>query len=135
MELAERVKESMFAKDSAAQHMGIEIGDVGPGRAIATMTIREHMLNGHRVTHGGFVFALADTAFAYACNARNEAVLALTCSISFAKATREGAVLVAVAQELTRANRTSNYDVTVRRGDEIVALFRGTGYRVEGHHV
>jgi acyl-CoA thioesterase len=135
MELAERVKESMFAKDSAAQHMGIEIGDVGPGRATATMTIREHMLNGHRVAHGGFVFALADTAFAYACNARNEAVLALTCSISFAKATREGDVLVAVAEELTRANRTSNYDVTVRRGDEIVALFRGTGYRVEGHHV
>jgi acyl-CoA thioesterase len=135
MELAERVKESMFAKDSAAQHMGIEIGDVGPGRATATMTIREHMLNGHRVAHGGFVFALADTAFAYACNARNEVVLALTCSISFAKATREGDVLVAVAEELTRANRTSNYDVTVRRGDEIVALFRGTGYRVEGHHV
>jgi acyl-CoA thioesterase len=135
MELAERVKESMYAKDSAAQHMGIEIGDVGPGRATATMTIREHMLNGHRVAHGGFVFALADTAFAYACNSRNEAVLALTCSISFAKATREGDVLVAVAQELTRANRTSNYDVTVRRGDEIVALFRGTGYRVEGHHV
>jgi acyl-CoA thioesterase len=135
MELAERVKESMYAKDSAAQHMGIEIGDVGPGRATATMTIREHMLNGHRVAHGGFVFALADTAFAYACNARNEAVLALTCSISFAKATREGDVLVAIAEELTRANRTSNYDVTVRRGEEIVALFRGTGYRVEGHHV
>ena len=135
MELAERVKASLYAKDSAARHMGISIGEVGPGRATATMTIREHMLNGHRVTHGGFVFALADTAFAYACNSRNEAVLALTCSISFSKATREGDVLVAVAEELTRANRTSNYDVTVRRGEEIIALFRGTGYRVDGRHV
>jgi acyl-CoA thioesterase len=135
MELAERVKASMYAKDSAAKHMGIEIDDVGTGRATATMTIQEHMLNGHRVTHGGFVFALADTAFAYACNSRNEAVLALSCSISFAKATREGEVLVAVAEERTRANRTSTYDVTIRRGDEIVALFRGTGYRVDGRHV
>ncbi len=125
----------MYAKDSAARHMGIEIGAVGPGRAVATMTIAEYMLNGHRVTHGGFVFALADTAFAYACNARNEATLALACSISFAKATREGDVLVAIAEERTRANRTSTYDVTVSRGDEVVALFRGTGYRVNGGHV
>jgi acyl-CoA thioesterase len=134
-ELAGRVKEAMFAKDSAARHMGIAIGEVGPGFAIATMTVREHMLNGHRIAHGGFVFALADTAFAYACNARNEATVALSCSISFAKAVNEGDVLVATARERTRANRTSTYDVDVTRGAEVVALFRGTAYRVAGTHV
>jgi acyl-CoA thioesterase len=126
----------MFARDRAAQALGIEIRDVGEGRAELAMTIRADMLNGHAIAHGGYLFALADTAFAYACNSRNESTVALQCSISFSRAVREGEALVAAAEERTRANRTSTYDVTVTSdGGEVVALFRGTAYRVRGSHV
>jgi acyl-CoA thioesterase len=135
-ELARRVARAMFAKDHAARGLGIEIRDVGEGRAALSMVVRPDMLNGHAIAHGGFVFTLADTAFAYACNSRNESTVALQCSISFARAAREGELLVAVAQERTRANRTATYDVSVATADgETVALFRGTAYRVSGAHV
>jgi acyl-CoA thioesterase len=135
-ELARRVARAMFAKDRAAQYLGIEIREVREGAATATMTIAPEMLNGHGIAHGGFVFALADTAFAYACNSRNESTVALQCSISFATATREGTGLIAVAEERTRAGRTSTYDVTVSNdAGTTVALFRGTAYRIEGTHV
>jgi acyl-CoA thioesterase len=135
-ELARRVASAMFARDRAARELGIQIRDVGEGRATLSMVVRPNMLNGHAIAHGGFVFALADTAFAYACNSRNESTVALQCSISFARAAREGELLVAVAEERSRANRTATYDVSVTSdGGETVALFRGTAYRVTGSHV
>jgi acyl-CoA thioesterase len=135
-ELARSVARAMYARDPAVRHLGIEIRDVREAAATATMTIRAEMLNGHAIAHGGFVFALADTAFAYACNSRNASTVALQCSISFAVASREGDVLTAVAEERTRAGRTSTYDVAVTRGDgTTVALFRGTAYRIDGSHV
>lgn len=134
--LARRVAMAMYAHDPAVRYLGIEIGDVREGAATATMTIRPDMINGHAIAHGGFVFALADSAFAYACNSRNESTVALQCSISFAKPTREGDVLIAVAEERTRAGRTSTYDVTVSTdAGTTVALFRGTAYRIAGTHV
>ena len=135
-DLARRVAQTMFARDLAAQAMGIEIRETGVARSTLTMRIREDMLNGHEITHGGVVFALADTAFAYACNSRNEPTVALQCSISFARATRLGELLTARAEERTRTRRTSTYDVTIAGEDgEIVALFRGTGYRRDGTYL
>lgn len=97
------------------------------------MTVRGDMLNGHGVCHGGFIFALADTAFAYACNSRNAVTLAQNCSIDFVSPGREGDVLVAVAEEHHQYTRTGLYDVTVTRGhDQVVARFRGRSYRVRG---
>lgn len=134
--LAQRVARAMYARDPAVRYLGIEIRDVREGAATATMTIRSEMVNGHAIAHGGFVFALADSAFAYACNSRNESTVALQCSITFAKATRDGDVLIAVAEERARAGRTSTYDVTVSTdAGTTVALFRGTAYRIEGTHV
>jgi acyl-CoA thioesterase len=134
--LARRVGEAMYARDAAAKAMGIAVGEVREGAAVLTMTVRPDMLNGHGIAHGGLVFALADTAFAYACNSRNEPTVALQCSISFARATRSGEVLTARAQERTRSKRTSTYDVTVCGQDgEIVALFRGTAYRRDGTYL
>jgi acyl-CoA thioesterase len=133
--LARRVADTMFSRDRAAQQLGIEIVDVAEATATLRMTVREAMVNGHGLTHGGFVFALADTAFAYACNSRNEATVALACSISFVAATRPGDVLLAVANERSRAGRTGTYDVDVSRDGEPVALFRGNAYRISGSHV
>ncbi len=133
--LARRVADAMFARDLAAQHIGIQIVDVGEGRATLRMTVAPYMVNGHDLTHGGFVFALADTAFAYACNSRNESTVALACTISFAKPTRAGDVLVATAEERTRAGRTGTYDVAVACEGDVVALFRGNAYRITGKHV
>ena len=131
--LAQRVGEAMYRRDHAAQALGIVLEGIREGAAVVSMTVRRDMLNGHALAHGGLVFALADTAFAYACNSRNEATVALQCSISFTKAAYEGDVLQARAEERTRAKRTSAYDVTVTSQDgDIVALFRGTAYRRTG---
>lgn len=132
-ELAERCAESMYARDTAARAMGITLDEVGPGRARMRMTVRADMLNGHAVCHGGFVFALADTAFAYACNSRNAVTLAQSCSIDFVSPGREGDVLVAVAEEHHQFSRTGLYDITVTRDhDQVVARFRGRSYRIRG---
>ncbi|HMD03227.1 MAG TPA: hydroxyphenylacetyl-CoA thioesterase PaaI [Candidatus Baltobacteraceae bacterium] len=131
--LAERVARAMFARDRAAQAMGIEVLAVGEGYARVAMSVTEAMLNGHDICHGGYVFALADTAFAYACNSRNERNVALQCTISFAAAARAGERLEAVAEERTQGGRTGTFDVTVSGPERtVVALFRGTNYRVSG---
>ena len=95
-------------------------------------SISRAMVNGHAIAHGGMLFALADSTFALACNSRNVPHVALQCSISFVSAARLGEQLVAEAQECSLGGRTGVYDVTVRRGDETVALFRGVCYRVSG---
>ncbi len=120
----------MYARDRAARSLGIEIVAVRAGFAHCEMTVREEMLMGHGIAHGGFVFALADAAFAYACNSRNEANVALQCSISFVTAARLGDRLVALADQRAHGNRTGVYDVTVSAGEVEIALFRGVPYRL-----
>ena len=131
---AGRVAAAMFERDRAAAHTGIVLDEVRFGFAQCSFTVTESMLNGHDVCHGGFVFLLADTAFAYACNSRNDTHVALACSVSFSAASRLGERLTAVAEERTRTRRTGTYDVAVYGpGGSTVALFRGTSYRLDSN--
>ena len=132
--LAERVADSMYERDTATQALGIRIAHVGPGYAELAMTVRADMLNGHEICHGGFIFTLADSAFAYACNSYNLNTVASGCAIEFTAPARAGDVLTARAHERQLAGRTGVYDVEVanQRG-ETVALFRGKSYRIKGH--
>jgi acyl-CoA thioesterase len=135
-EKAGRVAAAMYERDYAAQALGITIEAVGPGTATSTMTVRREMLNGHGSCHGGLTFALADTAFAYACNSGNDASVALACDISFTAPGREGDRLVATAKRRTAAGRTGIYDVEVTDGTgRMIALFRGTSYQLKGEIV
>jgi acyl-CoA thioesterase len=114
----------MYARDSASQALGIEISDVSSGRATATITVTAEMVQGHGTCHGGYLFLLADTAFAFACNTERDAVAA-GADVEFLAPVREGDVLVATAVERLQRGRSGIYDVTVRRGDEVVLEFRG----------
>ncbi|MFI7250196.1 hydroxyphenylacetyl-CoA thioesterase PaaI [Micromonospora chalcea] len=115
----------MFDADVASKGLGIELVEAGDGAAVARMRVTAAMLNGHAIGHGGFVFLLADTAFALACNSHGPATVAAGGEISFLRPVREGDVLEAYATERVRQGRSGIYDVTVRRGDEVVAEFRG----------
>ena len=118
--------ERMLAADVATRSLGIEIEDVGPGRARARMQVRPDMLNGHRTCHGGYLFLLAGTAFAFACNTHGADVVASGADVAFLAPVHEGDVLVASAVERVRAGRSGLYDVTVVRGDgKVVVEFRG----------
>ena len=132
--LAERVAAGMYSRDRASQGLGMRIAAVGPGHAELVMTVRGDMLNGHAICHGGFIFLLADSAFAFACNSYNQNTVASGCAIDFVAPAREGDALTAVAQERSVSGRTGVYDIEVRnqRG-ETVALFRGKSYRIKGH--
>lgn len=134
--LAERVAREMWARDDASQRLGMHIVNVAPGRATLTMSIRPDMLNGHAICHGGFIFTLADSAFAFACNSYNLTTVASGCAIEFLAPAREADVLTATAQERSIAGRTGVYDIDVvnQRG-ETIALFRGKSYRIKGHVV
>jgi acyl-CoA thioesterase len=134
--LAERVAAGMYARDTASQAMGMRIVRVAPGHAEMAMTVRADMLNGHAICHGGFIFTLADSAFAFACNSYNLSTVASGCTIDFLAPAREGDVLTAVAQERSVSGRTGVYDIEVvnQRG-EAIALFRGKSYRIKGHVV
>ena len=116
----------MYADDAASQALGITIGDVAPGTAIASMKVRDDMVNGHGICHGGYIFTLADTAFAFACNTYDDVTVAAGADISFIEPVRMGADLTATAVELSRRGRSGLYDVTVRAEDgAVVAEFRG----------
>lgn len=129
--LAERAAEAMYERDQAARAMGIEILEVRAGFARVAFTVREDMLNGHAICHGAYIFGLADTAFAYACNSRGDACVALQCSISFAVPGRAGARLTATARERARGGRTGTYDVEIADdAGDVLVFFRGTSYRV-----
>jgi acyl-CoA thioesterase len=132
--LAERVAASMYERDRASQAMGMQIGAIGPGYAELTMPVRADMLNGHAICHGGFIFTLADSAFAFACNSYNLTTVASGCAIDFVAPAREGDVLTAMARERSVSGRTGVYDIEVtnQRG-ETVAYFRGKSYRIKGH--
>ncbi len=132
--LAERVAAAMWARDIASQALAMRIVRVGPGHAELSMAVRADMLNGHAICHGGFIFTLCDSAFAYACNSYNVNTVASGCGIDFLAPAREHDVLTAIAQERSAAGRTGVYDIEVsnQRG-EPVALFRGKSYRIKGH--
>lgn len=122
---AEQQAASMYAADVASQSLGIEVRDIAPGRATATMVVTDNMVNGHGICHGGYVFLLADTAFAFACNTHGPAVVAAGADVDFLAPVRVGEELVAEGVERIVRGRSGLYDVTVRSGDTVVAEFRG----------
>ena len=121
---AVQLASAMFERDTAVRALDITIGDVAPGRATATMRVTSAMVQGHGTCHGGYLFLLADTAFAYACNTDGPAVAA-GADVEFLAPVHEGDLLLATAQERVLRGRSGIYDVTVRRGDESVLEFRG----------
>jgi acyl-CoA thioesterase len=131
-EVARRSAAAMWAGDRASQGLGMQIVEVAPGRATMTMKIRDDMVNGHAIGHGGFTFALADSAFAFACNSYNRSTVAAACEIRFLAPTRLGDVLVAEAVERSREGRDGVYDITVRVGDAVVATFVGRSKEIHG---
>src|SRR3954467_6878195 len=120
----------MLEDDLASRSLGMELVDAGTGFAVVRMTITDTMVNGHDIAHGGLVFALADTAFACACNSHGPVTVAAGAEIVFVAPVRLGDVLEAEAIERTVFGRTGIYDVTVRRGAEVVAEFRGRSHRI-----
>ncbi|GAA4151115.1 hydroxyphenylacetyl-CoA thioesterase PaaI [Actinomadura keratinilytica] len=124
---ARRCAKAMYERDEATRHLGMEITEVAPGRARVRMTVTGVMVNGFGIAHGGYVFLLADTAFAYACNTHDAVTVAAAADVTFVAPARAGDVLEAEAVERVRYGRNGVYDVTVRRvGDGVViAEFRG----------
>jgi len=122
----------MWADDRASQALGMRIIDIAPGRASLDMRVRADMTNGHGIGHGGFTYALADSAFAFACNSHNRRTVAFRCDIHYLAPVREGDLLVAEAVERQRSGRNGIYDVVVRSGDTVVAEFRGTSREIGG---
>jgi len=134
--LAERVRDHMWAGDRASRTLGMEVLAVGPGTATLRMSVREDMLNGHDLCHGGLVTTLADSAFAFACNAYDELTVASGFSVDLVAPGRLGDVLTARAVEISKAGRTGVYDIEVRnQRDERVAVFRGRSYTMKGRRV
>ena len=130
---AAKVAEKLYARDTTAQRLGMSLDAVTMGAATLSMTVTEDMLNGHGVAHGGYIFTLADTAFAYACNGENVATLAQHCQITFIAPGQPGERLTATATELSKTGRSGLYDVEVHGGDgRLVAAFRGASRAVSG---
>jgi acyl-CoA thioesterase len=117
--------QTMLASDAASRMFGIEVLDYREGRARAQMTVRDDMVNGHGICHGGVIFALADTVFACACNSWGPSAVAAGADIVFVTPGRRGDVLIAEARMRARYGRNGIYDVTITRGDQLVAEFRG----------
>jgi acyl-CoA thioesterase len=131
--LAERVAAAMWSRDRASQALGMRIVRIAPGTAELTMTVRGDMVNGHHICHGGYVFTLADSTFAFACNSHNHNTVAQGCAIDFLAPAREHDVLTAVARERSLAGRTGVYDIEVtNQHGATIALFRGKSYRIKG---
>ena len=131
--LAEEVTQAMWSRDRASQGMGMEIREVRPGYARIAMKVRGDMVNGHHICHGGFIFTLADSTFAFACNSYNRNTVASACHIDFLAPGKEGETLEAEAVERSLAGRTGVYDITVRgESGQTIALFRGKSYRIAG---
>ncbi|MFC7493873.1 MULTISPECIES: hydroxyphenylacetyl-CoA thioesterase PaaI [unclassified Nocardioides] len=124
--------DAMWADDHASRALGMSLDAVGPGTATLRMTVRDDMVNGHGIGHGGLTFALADSAFAFACNSYNRRTVAAGAEIRFRAPTRAGDELVATAVERDRDERDGTYDVTVTAGDTVVATFVGRSREVGG---
>ncbi len=131
--VADHVRNGMLVNDRATRALGMQVVDVTPGGATLTMTVREDMLNGHDICHGGLIATLADSAFAFACNSYNELSVASGFSADFLAPGRLGDVLTAHCDEISKTGRTGLYDATVvnQRGER-VAIFRGRSYTIKG---
>jgi acyl-CoA thioesterase len=134
--LARLAGKTMYERDQASQALGMTLDDIRPGYARMRMRVREDMLNGHGTCHGGYIFMLADSAFAFACNSHNFNTVGAGCTIDYLAPGRAGDVLVAEAVEQALTGKTGVYDVVVTDQDgRKVALFRGKSHRVAGHVV
>lgn len=132
-EIARRSAAAMLDADAASTAAGVVLRDVGPGRATMSMTVTAQMLNGHGIAHGGFVFLLADTAFAVACNSYGRRTVAAGCDITYLAPAKAGDELVAEARERAREGRSGLYDVSVQRADgSAVAELRGRSRTIDG---
>ncbi len=130
LNLAQAVAGEMFRLDKHSQYLGMQVVQMSPGYAELTLVVREDMVNGLGICHGGVTFSLADTAFAFACNSRNQRTLALNCAITFSAPARVGDILTAIAQEQVLNGKTGVYDVIVsNQHGEKIAIFRGVSYR------
>lgn len=134
--LAESVRERMFANDHASRGLGMQIEAVGPGHARIVMTVRQDMLNGFAICHGGFITTLADSAFAFACNSYNLLTVASGIVVDFLAPAHEGDRLLAEAREVSRTGATGVYDITVtNQQGKTVAVMRGRSHTLKGRHV
>ena len=131
-DLARACAEAMWKEDDASKGLGMEIVEIGSGWATLSMTVQPHMVNGQRIAHGGFIFTLADSAFAFACNTHNERVVAAQGNITFIRPGKLGDRLVATAREISRSGRSGIYDVRVTAGDVVIAEFRGHSRAIGG---
>ena len=135
-ELARACSDVMWANDKASQNLGMNIEFIANGRADISMRVSELMLNGHDTCHGGYIFTLADSAFAFACNSHNQLTVAQQCSISFVNPAQLGDVLTASAEERILQGRSGIYDVTVKdQNDRTIAEFRGASRTIKGSHL
>jgi acyl-CoA thioesterase len=131
-DLARACADAMWKEDSASNGLGMEILDMKAGSATMAMTVKPHMVNGHGITHGGFVFLLADSTFAFACNSRNERAVAAHCNISFIRPGKLGDRLIASATEISRSGRSGIYDIRVTVDGVVVAEMRGHSRTIGG---
>ena len=133
-QVARRCAEIMWPDDHAARGLGMRIVDVGPGTAQLTMAVRSEMVNGHGICHGGFIFAVADSTFAYACNSFNHRTVAAGVDINFLAPAHLGDILTARGHARQQGSRGGVYDIEVtNQADKLVAVFRGRAARIKGH--
>ena len=132
-QIAQACADTMYADDRASAALGIEMVEVSVGRTVVAMTVREDMVNSHDICHGGLIFTLADSAFAYACNSENHNTVAAGARVEFLAPGRLGDRLTAVAEQVSQGGRTGIYDVSVSNQlGKTVALFRGNSHRIGG---
>jgi len=135
-QLAQAAAAEMYRNDRASQALGLQLEEVRPGYARMSMTVRPDMLNGHAICHGGMIFTLADSTFAFACNSYNINTVAAGCSIEFMQPVPSGEQLTAEATEQMLSGRHGVYDIRIsNRAGEVVALFRGKSTQIRGHVV
>ena len=135
-ELAQESARIMWAEDTATRHVGMELLEVSPGRARISLTVRDEFTNGHGMCHGGYIFMLADSAFAFACNSHNQRAVAASAAIEFIAAAHRGDVLTAECAEQSRGGRSGLYDTRVTdQSGRLIALFRGRSATIRGRFV
>lgn len=134
--IAKAAADKMWADDEASRNLGMQIVSVSPGKATMTMTVTDKMVNGHKICHGGYIFLLADSAFAFACNTYNQITVAQQCAVTFIRPGKLGDKLRADAAEISKSGRSGIYDITVTREDgAVIAEFRGHSRSIEGEIV
>lgn len=132
-ELAEACAQELYSRDAATNHLEMKMSNVSPGRAAMSMKVQSFMVQGHNTCHGGYLFTLADSAFAVACNTYNQPCVAIGCTIDYVAPGIKGDYLTATANERSRSGRTGNYDVEIRNQDnKLIAIFRGKSYALKG---